>query len=386
MGFTENELTEYRSLFPVTRHLIYLNHASTSPLSTRAEEAIRQYLRERSELLGDNWHRIREEAERLRELIGRLINTDSRRIAFVPNTNTGLNIVAAGLDWKAGDEILISEGEFPANVYPWLNLERRGVRIRFLPAPAGGLEPERLRRAITTKTRLLALSSVEFLSGYAHDLRRLGEICKERDIWFVVDGIQGTGVIPIDVTAFQIDALANGGHKWLMWLQGFGFLFVSEKLQEQLQPAYGGWVGVRHPDEFLHYPQELSETARRYETGGYSSAAIPAAVEMLKLFFKIGIVNIYEHLKKITSIFTDGLKMLDYRLFTNEDLNVRSGIVTFFPEDRSQTQPLFDYLTANGVVLSQRESMLRIAPHFYNTAEEMNRVLELIDQFNNKVR
>jgi len=128
---------------------------------------------------------------------------------------------------------------------------------------------------------------------------------------------------------------------------------------------------------------ELSEAARRYETGDYNRAAIPTAIVMVKLFFKIGIVNIYEHLIRITSIFTDGLKMLDYRLSTNDNLNVCAERVTFFPADPSRTAALFDYLTADGVVLSQRESMLRIAPHFYNTAAEMNR---LINQLNNKVR
>ncbi|MCD6205315.1 MAG: aminotransferase class V-fold PLP-dependent enzyme, partial [Candidatus Marinimicrobia bacterium] len=136
------DLEKYRQLFPITRKFIYLNHAATSPLSTRALAAIQQYLLERSELMGDNWELIAEKSRYLRELIGRLINADGNRIAFVPNTNTGLNIVAAGLPWQTGDEILVPEMEFPSNVYPWLNLEKQGVRVRFLPVPSGGLEPE----------------------------------------------------------------------------------------------------------------------------------------------------------------------------------------------------------------------------------------------------
>jgi len=386
MHLSNTILEGYRELFPITKRFIYLNHAATSPLSTRALAAFQQYLRERSEIMGDNWEIVAAKSQTLREMIGQLINSTAGRIAFVPNTNTGLNIVASGLSWQAGDEILIPEMEFPSNVYPFLNLERKGVKVRFLSIPNGGLEPEHLREAITPKTKMLAISSVEFLSGYAHDLKTIGQICKEHGIWFVVDGIQGTGVVPMDVEAFQIDALANGGHKWLMWPQGFGFLYVSERLQEQVQPAYGGWVGVEHPEEFLHYPQELSTDARRFETGGYNCAAVPAAIEALKLFFEIGIPNIYKHLTGLTSILIRDLNDLGFQLFTNEKLKVRSGIVTFYPEDQSRVQILQDYLTENRVRLSLRENMLRISPHFYNTEDEIYQTLDLMKKFINKVR
>jgi len=381
MHLSNTVLEGYRELFPITKRFIYLNHAATSPLSSRALAAFQQYLRERSELLGDNWEIIAAKSQILREMIGQLINSPAGRIAFVPNTNTGLNIVASGLQWQSGDEILIPEMEFPSNVYPWLNLRRLGVNIRFLPVHNGGLEPEQLRKAITAKTKMLAISSVEFLSGYAHDLKTIGQICKENKIWFVVDGIQGTGVVPMDIKAFQIDALANGGHKWLMWPQGFGFLYMSEKLQEQLQPAYGGWVGVEHPEEFLQYPQELSTDARRFETGGYNSAAVPAAIEALKLFFEIGIPNIYKHLTELTSILIRGLKDMGFQLFTNDKLKVRSGIVTFYPEDQDRVLTLHQYLTENRVKLSLRENMLRISPHFYTTESEIYQVLELLENF-----
>ena len=380
------DLEKYRQLFPITRKFIYLNHAATSPLSTRALAAIQQYLLERSELMGDNWELIAEKSRYLRELIGRLINADGNRIAFVPNTNTGLNIVAAGLPWQTGDEILVPEMEFPSNVYPWLNLEKQGVRVRFLPVPSGGLEPEQLRNAITPKTKLLALSSVEFLSGYAHDLKSIGQICREHGVRFIVDGIQGTGVIPMDVNEYHIDALANGGHKWLMWPQGFGFLYVSEPLQEFLKPAYGGWTGVEHPEQFLNYPQELSNDARRFETGGYMSAAVPAAIAALQLFFEVGISRIYEHLRELNGIFINGLKDLGLRLFTNPNPAVRSGIVSFYPEERQQTEPLYKYLEENRVRLSLRENMLRIAPHFYTGEAEINRVLDMIETFVKKAR
>jgi len=374
---------KYRQFFPITKKYIYLDHSATSPISTRALAAIDRYLLERSELIGNNWEQVLEQSLTLRQLIGQLINADAGRIAFVPNTNTGVNIVASGLVWQAGDEILMPEMEFPSNVYPYLNLERFGVKVRTLPAPHGGLEADTLIRAITPRTKLLALSFVEFLSGYKHDLKTLGQICKDHGILFIVDGIQGTGVIPMDVREYQIDALANGGHKWLMWSQGFGFLYVSKALQEKLTPAYGGWVGVENPDEFLQYPQELSRDARRYETGGYSSIGISVAIESLQMFFEIGIENIYEHLKFLIGILIDGLKEQGYRLFTNEALECRSGIVTFYPCDKSKSLDLFHYFKKHHVMLSLRENMLRISPHIYTTVGDLDRVLELTRKFIN---
>jgi len=374
-------LAEYRELFPVTDHHVYMNHAATSPLSLRVIAAMQEHLQERSESCPDNWPQTFERSGKLRSLIAELIGTTPDRLALLQNTCSGLNVIAAGLDWQAGDEILIPEGEFPANVYPFTNLERFGVKVRFLAVPEGGLTPEILERSISPRTRLLTLSFVEFLSGYKADLAIIGKICHANDIIFVVDGIQGVGAIPIDVEEFGIDALANGMHKWMMCPQGLAFLYLSRELQGRVHPTHLGWVGVKKPEEFLNYPQELSEEARRYELGGFNSAGVAGAVAAVSMLLELSPQNTYVQLKTLTSRLMEGLEKLGYRLYTHSDLNHRSGIVTFHPRDKNLSERLYQRLTEQNITISMRSSMIRVAPHFYNTVEEIDRVLSVCDGF-----
>lgn len=189
--------------------------------------------------------------EKLRTLLAKLIRTDSSRIALIYNTSHGLNIIASGLEWKEGDEILISEGEFPANVYPFFNLRRLGVKVKILPTSSGDLEPDTLLSAITQKTKMLSVNFVEFLSGYKAVLKTIGEICQGHRIIFVVDAIHGLGAIPLDVINRSIDALACGGHKWLMFPQGIGFLYIIKELQDKIRQSHLRWMSVEDPEDFV---------------------------------------------------------------------------------------------------------------------------------------
>ena len=374
-------LEKYRNLFPVTENLIYLDHAATSPLSKQVLAAINEYFQQRSTTNIENWEWVIEKIEELRGLLSELIGTDSARIAIVQNTSAGLNIVASGLEWKEGDEVLIPEGEFPANVYPYLNLRRLGVNVVFLPSPSGGLEPEILLSAITPKTRLLSVSFVEFLSGYKTDLKEIGRICRNYGITFVVDGIQGLGVIPLDVKDCYVDALACGGHKWLMFPQGVGFLYLTKELQDRIQQSYLGWMGVEDPEDFFNYKQALSSDARRFELGCLNSAGVVGAVASLSLLLEISQRVIYQYLKDLTSRLIEGIEEVGFGIFTNESLERRSGIVTFYPEIKSNSEKLFRFLEKNKVAVSLREEMIRVSPHFYNTVDEINQVIELCRKY-----
>ena len=254
------KLENYRSLFPVTKKMIYLNHAATSPLSLRVIEVIEEHFHQRSITIVENWDFVLDKIEELRTLLAKVVGTDHSRIALVYNTSHGLNIVASGLEWKEGDEILIPEGEFSANVYPFLNLRRKGVKIKLVPTPSGGLEPETLLSAITPVTKLLSVSFVEFLSGYKTNLKAIGEICHDHGIIFVVDAIQGLGAIPLDVIDCGIDALACGGHKWLMFPQGIGFLYITKELQDKIQQSHLGWMSVENPEDFLRGCDKITLT------------------------------------------------------------------------------------------------------------------------------
>jgi len=379
--FTEEQLEHYRSYFPVTRQQIYLNHAATAPLSTKVVQAIQTYLGHRSEKEPDNFEKVLQTAAELRELFGKLINTTADRVALVQNTSQALNIVAAGLAWQTGDEILIPEQEFPANVYPFLNLRSQGVKVRFLPLQEGGLDPDVLTDHITHKTKLLSISYVGFLSGFRHDLQTIGKICQKRNIIFLVDSIQGLGAVPLDVKACQIDALANGGHKWLMCPQGIGFLYISHALQNKIRPTHVGWTGLADPLDFLNYEQELAGEARRFELGTCNSIGIIGAQRALSLLTEIGIEKIYQHLTQLTSLLCEGLEQAGYQLFTNTALSHRSGIVSFYPQVKEKSAALYDYLHQEQIICSLRAGMLRLAPHFYNTQAEIERVIERCDTF-----
>ena len=378
------KLEDYRSLFPITKKMIYLNHAATSPLSTKVIEAIEEHFHQRSTTIVENWDFVLDKIEELRTLLAKLIRTDSSRIALVHNTSHGLNIVASGLEWKEGDEILIPEGEFPANVFPFLNLRRKGVKIKLVPTPSGGLEPETLLSAITPVTKLLSVSFVEFLSGYKTDLKTIGKICQDHGIIFVVDAIQGLGAIPLDVIDCGIDALACGGHKWLMFPQGVGFLYITKELQDKIQQSHLGWMSVENPEDFLNYNQKLSPDARRFECGCLNSAGIIGATVSLAMLLEIGQDIIYQHLISLISRLIEGLEERGFRIFTNKDLEKRSGIVTFYPKDKSKSERLFNFFEENSIGVSIREEMIRISPHFYNTLEEMNLVLDICGKFQRK--
>jgi len=221
--------TRSRSLFPVTRKLAYLNHAGVAPISSRVEEAIHRYLAEAAGLGALNYVEFFDrEIERVRARAALLLNAHADEIAFVKNTTEGLGIVATGLDWQRGDEIVTCDLEYPSNVYPWWSLRDRGVETIMLRSRNGRLPLETVEDALRSpRARMLTLSSVEFGSGARNDLNALGQLCRERGVFFCVDAIQSVGCLPIDVEACGIDFLSAGGHKWMLSVEGCGIFFCS---------------------------------------------------------------------------------------------------------------------------------------------------------------
>ena len=266
---TQDQLSHARSLFPHTRQgKIYLNHAGTSPMSTRVIDAVTRYYHDRSEGRIDTyWEDLPMVAE-VRSFIQKLINAEStERIALTANTSDAINIVASGIEWKSGDRILLNDIEFPANVWPYLNLKQMGVELDVVKSRSGMITPEEIENAVTPRTRLVALSAVQFLSGYRADLAAIGEMCRRKSVIFAVDGIQAVGAIKLDVQAMKIDSLAAGGQKWQMSPHGTGFLYLTEELQLRIHQKNLGWLSVADPWDFHNYAQPLDATARRYEGG-----------------------------------------------------------------------------------------------------------------------
>ncbi|HYF03836.1 MAG TPA: aminotransferase class V-fold PLP-dependent enzyme, partial [Patescibacteria group bacterium] len=267
--FPEDVLLKARALFPhIASGRIYLNHAATSPLSTRVVAAVQTHLNNRSSGAIDDYWTTLEKITELRKNIATLINAESStRIAFTPSTTDAINIVASGIKWKRGDRVLLNDMEFPANVYPYRALKRRGVEVDVIPSENNRITPEMIERFLKLETRVVALSAVQFLTGFRADLQAIGEICRKRNIILAVDAIQAVGAVKLDVQKMNIDALAAGAQKWQMSPHGSGFLYVTEKLQQEITEQNIGWLSVENPWNFFDFDQPLDPTARRYEGG-----------------------------------------------------------------------------------------------------------------------
>jgi len=374
-------LSDFRKIFPITATDIYLNHAAVSPLSTSVKTAINDSLTRRTSGPVEIFPEFIEEKKSLKENIGRLINADSSQIAIVSNTSEGLNCLASGLTWKKGDRVLLVENEFPANIYPFLNLERLGISIDFVPTRQGHIFPEDIENKITPRTRLLSISFVGFLNGFRNQLGDIGALCKKKNVIFSVDGIQGTGGLPVDVTATGIDFLANGGHKWLMGPMGCGFMYISPDLFDRLHPTYVGWLSVKDSWNFSDYRLDLLEDASRFEIATPNFLGIKGLRVSTDILLEAGIPSIEQHLLKLGDRLIDGFSAQGFQYVGAGERQNRSGIYSFRTANEKM---LFEHLQTQRVHLSLREDIIRFAPHFYNTESEIDEVLNLCRKFAEK--
>lgn len=361
--------------FPVTRECVYLNHAGVGPLSQRAATRM-MMMAETVSRSGDRlWFDRMEEADRVRGLAARLLGArESHEVAFVENTSTALSLVAEGLDWQTGDNVVGAALEFPSNVYPWMGLASRGVEYRQVEERDGRIDPDEILARIDSRTRMLALSWVQYASGFRSDLARLGRACRERGVLFVVDVIQGLGALALDVEADFVDVAAASAHKWLLGPEGIALLYVSDRVVERLRPARSGWRSMRDPFQWTAYNLTWNEGARRFESGTLNAYGIVALGGSLEVLLKAGAEEIEPRVLALADLAARGLKDLGFSVVSSRRRGETSGIVTAVPPGRS-AQDLIKPLDQRGIVVAARAGRLRIAPHFYNTADEIERCL-----------
>ncbi len=371
------DINHYRSLFPYLKSgMIYLDHASVGPFSKLVSDVLNEYLRKKSETELNVVFDFVKVVVEAKERIGRLINSQKERIAFTDSTSNGLNILAAGLEWKSGDRILLTDIEFPANAYPFLNQKRHGVEVDFVKNRNGRIQPEDVEKAITPRTRLFSVSHVQFLQGFRSDLAALGEICRNKGVIFCVDAIQSAGVVPIDVQSMKIDFLACGCQKWLLAPEGTAFVYVSEDTQERIRQAYLGWTSISDFfNDFFRYRLEIDPTARRFEHGTLNFAGIFGAHASIGMLLDIGIPNILSHVEALTQFAVDQLSTRGVEVLTPAEPASRGGIVSFRPQ---KAQQLFETFKNERITVSLREGCIRLSPHFYNTRDEMERAIALV--------
>ncbi len=358
---------------------IYFNHASTGPLCDPVLENINKVLFEKSETNIDEFLGLQAVIKETKSDLSELINTTPDRIAFVDNTTNGINIVAQGIKWKKGDRVLLNDLEFPANVYPFLNLEKAGVQIDFVKSRDGIVTADDVIEMIKPETRLVSISQVQFLTGYRADLEKIGAYCGQKGIIFSVDAIQGLGAVRLDVSKCNIDFLSAGSQKWLLGLQGLGFVFVSKQLQQQLEPKYIGWLSVDDAWNLLHYDLKLKETADCFQGGTLNSIGIYALNASLKFFKSFGFDEIENSVLGNASYLMSELKKIGLQpVLDGQGKNNHAGIVSF---KHQSSQKIFEKLSKNNVHCAVREGMVRLSPHFYNINEETDRIIELLKGF-----
>jgi selenocysteine lyase/cysteine desulfurase len=367
--------------FPWAADVTYLNHASTGPIPARTQRAIDEVERRRREpfRIFDTHHL--EVMQAARAAVARLIGADPDEVALTPNTSYGINMAAQTLPLGSGDAVLVPDGEFPANVYPWLLLQRRGVRVELIPRTAAGWpdEDRLLERLGRPDVRAVAISWVQFASGYRVDLARLSAACRERGVWLVLDAIQGVGQLPLDLRATPVDLVACGGQKWLLAPWGSGFLYVRRDRIAQLTPRFTGWLAFRGTDDLSRltdYDPTFRPDARRFElvTLPYQDlAGLTASVELLT---QIGVDRIAAHLRALRAPLLRAADRGALRVTSPTDPAHDAAIWCVRSADPAATA---ERLRAARVTCSLREGALRLSPHFYNTADEIERVVTLLE-------
>ena len=375
MAIHNAAIETYRQLFPVTTEQAYLNHAAFGAPSTRVTEAVSQHMASVSTHGVAAVPAFEEQRRRVRRKMAQFVGAKVGEIAIVKNTPEAIGTAATGLRWRPGDRVIISDLEFPANVFPWLNLKRLGVETTIVRSVDGRVPIEDILDALDDRTRVVALSWVEFSNGYRNDLRTIGAACHERGALLVVDVMQGLGALRLDVRELNVDFFGAASHKWLCGPTGVGWLFCHEALIDQIDPIMVGQESYQRGPEtsWLDYDLPLWQDARRFESGATNFLGVAGMEAVLDLYAEVGIDRVEGRVKQLTDRLAAGLVERGYRLAAPRDGLQWSGIVSF-SSDRRTSADLVQRLAASGVSVSLREGVVRVSPHFYNNDEDLDQL------------
>jgi cysteine desulfurase/selenocysteine lyase len=371
---------ELRALFPVTKRAIYLNHAAISPPPITTIHAIEAQLKDVHEHGSKNYRSWLAVKEHARELLAKLLGAQRpAQVAFMRNVSDALSTVANGLQWRAGDNIVTFSHEFPSNIYPWLRVrDAFGVEVRMCRERDGRVDKDELESLIDWNTRLVSISHVQYASGFRTDLERLGRIVRQHDALFVVDTIQSLGVIPTDVEADFIDVAAGGSHKWLLGPEGVGYLYLSDRARERIQPTLVGWISVADPEDYLNFNQPWNSGTLAWETGTGPTALIHGLAASLEFLHEHGIQKIGDYLEELTDYLCERLKQTNYEVVSSRAPREKSQIVCIRHREGKSPMELYAHLMSKNIVTAPRGDRLRIAPHLYNTSQEVDALIKAL--------
>ncbi|HKR61868.1 MAG TPA: aminotransferase class V-fold PLP-dependent enzyme [Pyrinomonadaceae bacterium] len=368
---------QIRALFPITQTYNYLNHAAVSPPPAPTIAAVESQLRDVSISGSLNYRQWIATKERTRQLIAGMMGARPEQVAFLRNTSDALSSVANGLSWKPGDNLVTFALEFPSNVYPWLRLrDTMGVEIRVCEEQNGRIDLDKLISLIDARTRVVAISHVQYASGFRADLERLGRATRHHDALLVVDIIQSLGVLPINVESDLIDVAAAAGHKWLLTPEGIGLLYLSDRARERIEPTLVGWVSVPNPDDYNNFSQGWNKGTLPWETGTGPSALFYGMEASLKLLTETGVRRIAEYLEELTDHLCGRLANSDYEVVSSRAPQEKSQIVCIQHKGEFSPMSLYAHLKERNIITAPRGERLRISPHLYNTREEIDALVD----------
>lgn len=377
MEFTKEVLDHE---FPSRRHGIQFNHAAVCPLPRRGAEALSAYATRLSETGSLDWLDWGRKASELKELAAAILgsreaSSGADSISIVPNTTTGLTYVASGFPWEPGDEVITTHSEFPANLTPWLSLSARGVTVRRVVTRDGAFTLDDVERLTGPRTRLVCVSLVSFHTGFRAPVEELGRFCKDRGIVFGLDGIQGLGIVPVDVEDWNAGFLSADGHKWLLGPEGCGILYTAPLLRERLS-APPGWTNVARGFGSLGVDEVpgFRMDGKRFEPGAPPTAGIYALTESIRLLLETGIETVQRRVSDVLAHLSAGLERIGFApiLFGERP---HAGILAARPPSGHDARHFSSGLESQRIAVSAREGFLRLSPHFGNDREEAERVL-----------
>ncbi len=370
---------EIRALFPALQKYTYLNSAAVSPMPTTAVEAVHSQLLDVASNGSLNYLDWVATKNRARDLVAQTLNVRAEQIAFTRNTSDGLSTIAAGLNWRKGDNIVSFEREFPANFYAWRRIrDEFGVELRLCPERNGRIDMEEFTGLIDSNTKVVAISSVQFASGFCADLEYIGQAARKVDALFCVDIIQGFGAMPYDLPAQLVDAASGASHKWLCAPEGCGILYLSDRARERIKPTLVGWISVDTPWDFEDREQPFKPNALAWESGTGSSALFYGLEQSLKLLYETGIDRIAEHLEELTDLLCESLAGKNYEIVSSRHPNEKSQIVCIRSLGGQTSDEIAERLQSENIIISPRADRLRIAPHFYNYREDIEHLISAL--------
>ena len=372
----DHPLEAYRPLFPAAARYAYLNHASVAPLSTRARAAAVSWFDALTEhgVVGERAWEERAEAARAR--VARLLGADAGEVAFVRSTSHGLGLFAAGLDWRPGDEVAVCRAlEYPSNVYPWEHLADRGVVVRDVEPDGLGVSARAVERALTGRTRLVSVSSVQYATGHRTDLEAVGRLCRDAGALFCVDAIQSLGAFPLDVRKCHVDLLSADSHKWLLGMPGAGVAYVRREALARLRPPLVGWKSTREAWNFDRPLFQLRDDAAKLEEGSHLYAGIYAIDAAVELLLEVGVERAAARIAELLAKLDAGLRAAGCDVSPGP--GERAGILTFVPPG-GDAATLSDRARDAGVCVTLRRGRIRVSPHFYNNEADLDALLALV--------